>query len=71
MKFTLAPPRTERIEPMRRLPPLHALRVFEAAARHLHFARAAAELHLTPTAIIVLDVEHCKAVSCQTSSAPQ
>ncbi|MCG7630245.1 LysR substrate-binding domain-containing protein, partial [Epibacterium sp. MM17-32] len=51
MKFTLAPPRTERIEPMRRLPPLHALRAFEAAARHLHFARAAAELHLTPTAI--------------------
>ena len=36
---------------MRRLPPLHALRAFEAAARHLHFARAAAELHLTPTAI--------------------
>ncbi|MEE4011740.1 LysR substrate-binding domain-containing protein [Roseibium sp. FZY0029] len=41
----------EEIEPMRRLPPLHALRAFEAAARHLHFARAAAELHLTPTAI--------------------
>lgn len=36
---------------MRRLTPLHALRAFEAAARHLHFARAAAELHLTPTAI--------------------
>lgn len=36
---------------MRRLPPLHALRAFEAAARHLHFARAASELHLTPTAI--------------------
>ncbi|MGI3166876.1 LysR substrate-binding domain-containing protein [Pseudooceanicola sp. 200-1SW] len=36
---------------MRRLPPLHALRAFEAAARHLHFTRAAAELHLTPTAI--------------------
>lgn len=36
---------------MRRLPPLHALRAFEAAARHLHFAHAAAELHLTPTAI--------------------
>ncbi|SLN39050.1 Glycine cleavage system transcriptional activator [Roseovarius albus] len=36
---------------MRRLPPLHALRAFEAAARHLHFARAAEELHLTPTAI--------------------
>lgn len=36
---------------MRRLPPLHALRAFEAAARHLHFGRAAEELHLTPTAI--------------------
>lgn len=36
---------------MRRLPPLHALRAFEAAARHLHFGNAAAELHLTPTAI--------------------
>jgi len=36
---------------MRRLPPLHALRAFEAAARHLHFARAAEELGLTPTAI--------------------
>ncbi len=36
---------------MRRLPPLHALRAFEAAARHLHFANAADELGLTPTAI--------------------
>ncbi|MGZ9894561.1 LysR substrate-binding domain-containing protein [Bordetella bronchiseptica] len=36
---------------MRKLPPLHGLRAFEAAARHLHFTRAAAELHLTPTAI--------------------
>lgn len=36
---------------MRRLPPLHALRAFEAAGRHLHFARAADELGLTPTAI--------------------
>lgn len=36
---------------MRKLPPLHALRAFEAAARHLHFARAADELGLTPTAI--------------------
>jgi len=33
------------------LPPLHALRAFEAAARHLSFARAAAELNLTPSAI--------------------
>ncbi|MFN7003617.1 MAG: LysR family transcriptional regulator [Roseinatronobacter sp.] len=36
---------------MRKLPPLHALRAFEATARHLHFARAADELGLTPTAI--------------------
>jgi LysR family glycine cleavage system transcriptional activator len=36
---------------MRRLPPLSALRAFEAAARHLSFKRAAEELHVTPTAI--------------------
>ena len=36
---------------MRRLPPLHTLRAFEAAARHLSFQDAAAELHVTPTAI--------------------
>ncbi|MEP2725019.1 LysR family transcriptional regulator [Roseibium sp.] len=36
---------------MRKLPPLHSLRAFEAAARHLHFARAAEELHLDPTAV--------------------
>ena len=36
---------------MRRLPPLHALRAFEAAARHLSFKSAAAELHVTPAAI--------------------
>ncbi|MCK1344507.1 transcriptional regulator GcvA [Bradyrhizobium sp. CW11] len=35
----------------RRLPPLHALRAFEAAARHLSFKQAAAELAVTPTAI--------------------
>jgi len=34
-----------------KLPPLAALRAFEAAARHLSFKRAAAELHVTPTAI--------------------
>ena len=33
------------------LPPLDALRVFEAAARHLSFAAAAAELHLTASAV--------------------
>lgn len=34
-----------------RLPPLTALRAFEAAARHLSFKRAAEELTVTPTAI--------------------
>lgn len=36
---------------MRRLPPLHALRAFEAAARLGSFALAAEELRLTPSAI--------------------
>jgi LysR family glycine cleavage system transcriptional activator len=35
----------------RRLPPLHALRAFEAAARHMSFKAAADELAVTPTAI--------------------
>ncbi len=35
----------------RRLPPLKALRAFEAAARHLSFTRAAEELHVTQAAI--------------------
>ncbi|MBM3555623.1 MAG: LysR family transcriptional regulator, partial [Alphaproteobacteria bacterium] len=35
----------------RRLPPLNALRAFEAAARHLSIAKAAAELNVTPAAI--------------------
>ena len=34
-----------------RLPPLNALRAFEAAARHMSFARAAAELNVTPAAL--------------------
>jgi DNA-binding transcriptional LysR family regulator len=34
-----------------RLPPLNALRCFEAAARHQHFGRAGDELHLTHGAI--------------------
>ena len=36
---------------MRKLPPLAALRAFEAAARHQSFKRAAQELAVTPTAI--------------------
>lgn len=35
----------------RHLPPLNALRFFEAAARHSSFARAAEELHVTPAAV--------------------
>src|SRR5512132_2726690 len=35
----------------RRLPSLNALRAFEAAARHLSFSRAAAELNVTQAAI--------------------
>ncbi|MDJ0951422.1 MAG: transcriptional regulator GcvA [Alphaproteobacteria bacterium] len=35
----------------RRIPPLNALRAFEAAARHLSFAKAAEELNVTPAAI--------------------
>jgi len=36
---------------MHRLPPLSELRAFEAAARHLSFKKAGAELGVTPTAI--------------------
>ncbi|MCG8692796.1 MAG: transcriptional regulator GcvA [Minwuiales bacterium] len=35
----------------RQIPPLTALRAFEAAARHLSFTKAAEELNLTPSAI--------------------
>jgi len=35
----------------RNLPPLNALRAFEAAARHLSFTKAAEELHVTQAAI--------------------
>jgi LysR family glycine cleavage system transcriptional activator len=35
----------------RRLPPLGALRAFEAAARHLSFTKAADELHVTQAAV--------------------
>jgi len=34
-----------------RIPPLNALRAFEAAARHLSFKQAAAELNVTPGAV--------------------
>ena len=41
----------ERNAERRRLPPLNALRAFEAAARHLNFSRAADELSVTPGAV--------------------
>jgi LysR family glycine cleavage system transcriptional activator len=41
----------ERGAERRRLPPLNALRAFEAAARHLNFSRAADELAVTPGAV--------------------
>lgn len=41
----------ERHGERRRLPPLNALRAFEAAARHLNFSRAAEELSVTPGAV--------------------
>ena len=36
---------------MRNLPPLNALRAFEAAARHLSFTKAAEELRVTQSAV--------------------
>jgi len=36
---------------MKKIPPLNGLRVFEAAARHLSFTKAAEELHVTPGAV--------------------
>lgn len=41
----------KRPQDRRRLPPLNALRAFEAAARHLNFSRAADELSVTPGAV--------------------
>ena len=38
-------------EPIDRMPPLNALRAFEAAARRLSFTKAADELNVTPGAI--------------------
>jgi LysR family glycine cleavage system transcriptional activator len=41
----------QKILPVRRLPSVNALRVFEAAARHLSFKAAAAELNVTQSAV--------------------
>ena len=35
----------------RQLPPLNALRAFEAAARHMSFTKAAEELTVTPASV--------------------
>ena len=45
----------------RRLPPLNAVRAFEAAARHVNFALAADELAVTPGAVS----RHVKALEAQ------
>jgi LysR family transcriptional regulator, glycine cleavage system transcriptional activator len=39
------------MSPLQRMPPLNALRAFEAVARHSSFARAAQELHVTKAAV--------------------
>ena len=39
------------MKPLRRLPPLNALRSYEAAARHLSFTKSAGELGVTPAAV--------------------
>src|SRR5581483_2589819 len=44
-------PKESRSSMPRPLPPLNALRAFEAAARHLSFTRAAEELHVTQAAV--------------------
>jgi LysR family glycine cleavage system transcriptional activator len=44
-------PTTPRTRVTKELPPLNALRAFEAAARHLSFTRAAAELFVTQAAV--------------------
>lgn len=42
---------TKRLAPRSRLPPLNALRAFDAIARHLTVAKAADELNVTPSAV--------------------
>src|SRR5512145_366459 len=43
--------REAKVSMRRPLPPLNALRAFEATARHLSFSKAAEELHVTPAAL--------------------
>src|SRR2546428_4215934 len=67
---------------MRRpLPPLNALKAFEATARHLSFSKAAAELHVTPAALshqirgledlLALKLFHRKARAIELTAAAQ
>jgi LysR family transcriptional regulator, glycine cleavage system transcriptional activator len=51
MPHRSTPVRTERHPGQQQLPPLGALRAFDAAARHMSFVRAAEELSVTPAAI--------------------
>src|SRR5215468_4494751 len=55
IQTTISRPMHERISlpmPTRRpLPPLNALKAFEATARNASFSKAAAELHVTPAAL--------------------
>lgn len=49
----------------RRLPPLYALRAFEAAARHASFTRAGEELAITQSAV---SRHACYCPGCATAS---
>jgi len=55
----------------KRIPPLPALRAFEAAARHMSFARAANELHVTAAAVShqVKQLEHWLGLALFTRTA--
>src|SRR3546814_9605193 len=51
-RFLIAWIRKAKAQPMQnKLPPLNALRAFEAGARHLSFTKAAEELHVTQAAV--------------------
>jgi LysR family transcriptional regulator, glycine cleavage system transcriptional activator len=65
----------------RQLPPLNALKAFEATARHLSFSKAAEELHVTPAAlshqirgledVLALKLFHRKARAIELTAAGQ
>jgi LysR family transcriptional regulator, glycine cleavage system transcriptional activator len=50
-RVAVVPVRGARFATLSRLPPLNSLRTFAVAAKHLSFARAAAELHVTAAAV--------------------